>query len=329
MPTSKFTRKPLVLTPGDPAGIGPDITARLCQPEILAEFSRPLVIMTDQTILQERAELLGISAGLQAALRTGLITIHHLATTEKVIPGEANPNHAEFILSSLKRATQACLAGEFAGLITGPVSKAVINAAGMPFQGHTGYLAELSGAARSLMLFVQDDYRVALLTTHIPLKDVPSKITADNLERTLSLLEQGLRTWFDVKHPRIVIAGLNPHAGENGYMGREEIEMITPLIHALNQRGMNLLGPFAADTLLERAKSLRADAILSLYHDQTLPVLKALSFGDMVNVTLGLPFLRTSVDHGTAFELAGTGLAKADSLITATRLALRLVEHHA
>lgn len=328
MPTSKFTRKPLVLTPGDPAGIGPDITACLCQPEISSEFSRPLVIITDQHILQERAELLGIHTGLQTALNKGLVKIHHLATNDRVIPGEANPHHAEFILSSLKRATQGCLDSEFAGLITGPVSKAVINAAGIPFQGHTGYLAELSGAARSLMLFVHEEYRVALLTTHIPLKDVPNKITAEHLELTLTLLQQGLATWFNLIKPRIAIAGLNPHAGEHGYMGREEIDIITPLMAHLNQQGMDLQGPLAADTLLERAKNLHADAILSLYHDQTLPVLKALSFGDMVNVTLGLPFLRTSVDHGTAFELAGTGLAKPNSLITATRLALRLVEQH-
>lgn len=323
------TQHPIAITVGEPAGIGPDIAIALAR--AIPNPARPLVFVTDPQLLAERAAELQLPWSLPRYDPTHPrpISICPIPLATPARAGHPDVANAAFVLQALQRAVTGCLVGEFAALVTGPVSKAVINASGVPFQGHTGYLAELTGANDSLMLFVNEEVRVALLTTHIPLAQVPAAVTPTRLRTTLALLRHGLQQWFGYSNPRIAVAGLNPHAGENGYLGHEEITCMIPTLEALRHEGFDLLGPLAADTLFLAAKTQGADAILSIYHDQSLPVLKTMGFGELVNVTLGLPIIRTSVDHGTAFELAGTGRANPDSLLAATRLAIQLVERHA
>lgn len=318
--------KPIAITVGDPAGIGPDIALALAQH--LSSLSHPLVLITDPALLASRAAMLNqpYTLPLYNPAAPQAVSVCAIPLATPAIAGQPAVANAAFVLNTLQRAVQGCLAGEFSAMVTGPVSKAMINASGVPFQGHTGYLAELTGAPESLMLFVNDQVRVALMTTHIPLAQVPAAITPTRLRATLRLLRDGLIQLFGYTNPCIAVAGLNPHAGENGYLGTEEITCMIPTLTALRQEGYALLGPLAADTLFLAAKDQGADAILSMYHDQSLPVLKTLGFGELVNVTLGLPIIRTSVDHGTAFDLAGTGRANPESLIAATRLAIQLVE---
>lgn len=326
---------PLVITAGEPAGIGPDLCVQLAQ----APFSGVnLVILADRALLAARARMLGLPFELPD-YRPGCgapISLLHLPLAVPAAVGRPDPSNAPYVLAGLQRAVAGCLAGEFAALVTGPVHKGVINDAGIPFTGHTEYLAELTGTERVVMLLTGEcqtlrdaagepyRLRVALATTHLPLCQVADALTADALRQTLRILHAALRQDFGLERPRILVAGLNPHAGEGGHLGREEIEVIEPVLAELRAEGMELMGPLPADTLFQPKQLLAAEAVLAMYHDQGLPVLKHASFGEGVNVTLGLPIVRTSVDHGTALALAGSGRAEAGSLFAAIRLAAQL-----
>jgi len=316
---------PLVVTPGEPAGIGPDLVVTLAQ----RARSRGWVVMADAGLLEARARLLGLPLAIETdldrpACAAGRLTVAHVALEVPVRVGALDVANAAYVLRTLERATDGCLQGRFRALVTGPVQKSVINDAGIPFSGHTEFLCERSGAADVLMLLVAGELRVALATTHLPLRAVPDAITRPLLERRLGLLLEGLRQRFGIASPRVLVAGLNPHAGEGGHLGREEIEIIGPVCEALRAAGAAIRGPLPADTLFTREQLREADAVFAMYHDQGLPVLKHAGFGEAVNVTLGLPFIRTSVDHGTALDLAGTGRAHAGSLAAAVALAERL-----
>jgi 4-hydroxythreonine-4-phosphate dehydrogenase len=283
-------------------------------------------------MLTARAALLGLDVAMLdddggcAPTAAGVLRVLHQPLTTQTRPGHPNPANGAAVLATLRRAAEGCLAGEFAAMVTAPVSKAVISDSGSPFSGHTEYLAERTGTARVVMLLATGNLRVALATTHLPLSEVPAAISAHGLERTLRTLDADLRRKFALKAPRISVLGLNPHAGESGKLGREEIEVITPVLEKLRAEGLTLLGPLPADTAFGPGLRKDTDAYLAMYHDQGLPVLKALGFGGAVNITLGLPIIRTSVDHGTAFELAGTGKASSGSLRAAVEQALALLE---
>ncbi|WP_267257255.1 4-hydroxythreonine-4-phosphate dehydrogenase PdxA [Coxiella endosymbiont of Ornithodoros maritimus] len=305
--------KSIAITLGDPAGIGPDILIKLAQHNL----SVPLYVIADQDLLANRANKLGLT------LPSNLV-IQHVPLKKPCLIGKPNPANAEYILETLHIAATGCQRNDHKAMVTGPVSKAVINKAGIAFTGHTEWLAKLAGVQRTVMLFVTNKLKVALYTTHIPLADVPSSLAPSTLKESIQILQKGLQKYFSIPNPRIIICGLNPHAGENGYLGKEEINVIEPVVKALNTEGFLLTGPLPADTAFTPSHSHHADAILALYHDQGLPVVKALGFGQAVNVTLGLPFLRTSVDHGTAFDLAGTDRADESSLLAAVKLAATL-----
>lgn len=304
---------PLVITPGEPAGIGPDLCVALAaEPGDMG----PLVLVADRDSLAARADRLGVPFAPPDYPSTTPtpVSLLHVPAARVAQPGRLDPANAGYVLACLDRAIDGCLAGEFAGLVTGPVHKGVINEAGVPFTGHTEYLAERTGAARVVMMLAGAGMRVALATTHLPLRAVADAIDHDMLADILGILDAALRRDFGVASPRILVAGLNPHAGEGGHLGREEIEVIEPVLHVLRARGIDLVGPLPADTLFQRKHLAGADAVLAMYHDQGLPVLKHASFGAGVNITLGLPMVRTSVDHGTALDLAGTGRADPGSL---------------
>jgi len=314
---------PLVLTAGEPSGIGPDLCVRLAQsPPVDAR----LVIVADRGMLAARAKLLGLPFDLPDHAPGGAapVSLLHLPTAAPVVPGRLDAANAPYVLATLRRATESCLTGEFAGLVTGPVHKGVINDAGIAFTGHTEFLAARTRTQHVVMMLVGGGLRVALATTHFAVKDIAQQITRDSLERTLRVLQHDLKTRFGIRAPRIAVAGLNPHAGESGHLGREEIDIIIPLLGHLRTEGMQLTGPLPADTLFNPARLRNFDCVLAMYHDQGLPVLKYASFGSGVNVTLGLPLVRTSVDHGTALDLAGTGKADAGSLYAAIELAAQL-----
>ena len=295
--------KPVIaLTSGEPAGIGPELCVRLCA---------------------ERLDARIVAIGDRGLLR-GCPHIEHVALQRTRVPGKLDPANSRYVLAVVDRAVRGCLEGEFDAMVTAPVHKGVINDAGIAFSGHTEYLAERAQAAHVVMMLVGGGLRVALATTHLPLSQVPGAITTQNLLRTLQVLDADLRRRFRIARPRILVAGLNPHSGESGYLGREDIEVIAPAIAAAAAAGIAASGPLPADTLFVPQRLSAADCALAMYHDQGLPVLKYASFGRGVNVTLGLPFVRTSVDHGTALELAGTGKADPGSLIEATKLALEL-----
>ncbi|MFC0139978.1 4-hydroxythreonine-4-phosphate dehydrogenase PdxA [Erwinia mallotivora] len=319
----------VVITSGEPAGIGPDVTVQLAQHNWPVE----LVVCADPAAVLERATALGLPLALrqyqpgstaqpQAA---GTLTLLPVATAQPVRPGVLCVENSHYVLETLTTACNGCLNGEFAALITGPVHKGVINDAGIPFSGHTEFFAERAGCARVVMMLATEALRVALATTHLPLKDVSAAITRDSLREVIDILHTDLRTKFGLAEPHIFVCGLNPHAGEGGHMGREEIDVIIPLLDELRQRGMRLTGPLPADTLFQPKYLQQADAVLAMYHDQGLPVLKYQGFGRAVNITLGLPFIRTSVDHGTALDLAGLGQADAGSFITALNLAITMI----
>ncbi len=325
----------LALTPGEPAGIGPDLAILLAQEALPVE----LVAFADPQLLTERAAMLGLplrliphDPGRPARLpNAGELGIAPIPLRAPARPGVLDPANAGYVLDTLREATRACLAGEAAGLVTGPVHKGVINEAGIPFTGHTEFLAELcahldagEGEARPplpVMMLASGHLRVALVTTHLPLRKVADAIDAPLLERVCRILEHELRARFHIPKPRILVAGLNPHAGEGGHLGREEIEVIEPVLERLRGEGLQLIGPLPADTLFTRERLQDTDAVLAMYHDQGLPVLKYAGFGEAVNITLGLPLLRTSVDHGTALELAGSGRARVGSLRQAVLMA--------
>jgi len=319
----------LILTAGEPAGIGPDLCVLLAQ----QAHSADLVVATAPELLQQRASLLGLPLTLDSfdpaaaplPQVAGRLRVLPIALAEPVHPGRLNAANAGHVLAALEHAARSCLEGVFAALVTGPVHKGVINDAGIPFFGHTSYLARLCGVPIPVMMLVAPGLRVALVTTHLPLRAVADAITAERLEAVIRILERELRARFAIPEPRILVSGLNPHAGEGGYLGHEEAEIIEPTLNRLRQEGLRLQGPLPADTLFTPQYLESADVVLAMYHDQGLPVLKHKGFGKAVNITLGLPLLRTSVDHGTALELAGTGRVNVGSFEAAIAAALAMV----
>jgi len=325
---------PLVITAGEPAGIGPDLCVLLAAnpPEI------PLVVAADKNLLQQRAALLGVELKVceysksQIVDRHNTLRVIHVPLVAECRPGELNAANSQYVLETLRRAVQGCQGyekgpGEFSGMVTAPVHKGVINGAGIPFTGHTEFLAEQTGTKQAVMMLVGGGMRVALATTHLPLKDVAAAITASLLEDVLRIIQRDLQHRFGIAQPRILVAGLNPHAGEGGYLGSEEFEVMMPVLDKLRGEGMNVSAPLPADTLFTPQMLARCDCVLSMYHDQGLPVFKHASFGHGVNVTLGLPIIRTSVDHGTALDLAGTGKAEVGSLLEAVKLAALMAKY--
>ncbi len=319
----------LAVTPGEPAGIGPDLIIQLSQTPQDCE----LIVVANEDVIRARAKQLQINIELikyransdPAPNKAGEIKILNVNSPEAVSPGVLNANNSQYVLQTLTRATEGCLSGEFDAMVTAPLHKGIINDAGIPFTGHTEFLAELTQAKLPVMMLAADKLRVALATTHLPLKDVSQAITRESLTQVLSILNQDLREKFGLKSPRILVCGLNPHAGESGHLGTEEIDTIQPVINKLRESGLNLSDPLPADTLFTPKYLETADAVLAMYHDQGLPVLKHIGFGHAVNITLGLPIIRTSVDHGTALDLAGSGKASTGSLIAAIKTALEMV----
>lgn len=315
----------IAITSGEPAGVGPELCATLAH----GDGGVRRVILGDRGLLAERARMAGIDARFADydAARPpapGFVEVLHIPLALPSLPGRLDGGNARYVLALLDRAVAGCRAGEFGAMMTAPVHKGVINDAGIAFSGHTEYLAEKTETEQVVMMLVGGGLRVALATTHLALKDVPAAITAASLERTLRILDGDLRRRFGISGPRILVAGLNPHAGEGGYLGREELDVIAPLLDKLRGIGMSLTGPLPADTLFTPKVLEQGDAVLAMYHDQGLATLKYASFGQGVNVTLGLPIIRTSVDHGTALDLAGSGKAHPGSLLAALDLAVQL-----
>ncbi|MCG7570085.1 4-hydroxythreonine-4-phosphate dehydrogenase PdxA [Pseudoalteromonas sp. CNC9-20] len=323
----------IAFTPGEPAGIGPDLLLELAQQQWPAQ----LVAIADAKLLQQRAKALGLPLRLtpfdeQAPAQpseAGELYIHQVDLATPVVAGELDEKNGEYVLDTLRIACEKNMDGTFDAIVTGPVHKGIINKAGISFSGHTEYFAQQSNTPDVVMLLATQGLRVALVTTHIPLAYVAKAITEDRLKKVIGILEHDLRTKFAIAKPRILVCGLNPHAGEGGHLGREEIEVITPTLEALNQQGMNLVGPLPADTLFQDKYLNEADAVLAMYHDQGLPVLKYKGFGNSVNITLGLPFIRTSVDHGTALDLAASGQADAGSFRVALNEAIKMASKKA
>ena len=319
-------RPVIAVTSGEPAGIGPDICLALAARELPC---RP-VILADSSLLATRAAQLGLSARLRAydparEASAGELEVLHLPLAAPSTAGALNPANSAYVLALLRCALSGCSDGSFAAMVTAPVHKGVINDAGVPFTGHTEYLAALTGTPRVVMMLAGAGLRVALATTHLALAEVAAAITRESLETTLRILHRAMHEQFGLERPRILVAGLNPHSGEGGHLGREEIEIICPVLELLRRSGMQLEGPLPADTLFTPQVLARGDCVLAMYHDQGLPVLKFASFGKGVNVTLGLPIVRTSVDHGTALDLAGSGKAEPGSLFAAVETALAMV----
>ena len=294
---------PLVITAGEPAGVGPE----LCNALVNSPYANNLVVIGDQRQLDERLQVIDMPFPVE------------------VEPGQPDPVNAGTLLDGLRLAARGCLTGEFAGMVTAPLAKSVIADSGVAFTGHTEFLAELTEAPHPVMLLVAGELRVALASTHMPLRDVADYLTPDILKRVLRILDADLKDKFGIEEPDIVVCGLNPHAGEGGHLGREEIEFIAPALDELRAEGLRLRGPLPADTAFTPAAGHK-DAVLAMYHDQGLPVLKYAGFGHAVNVTLGLPIIRTSVDHGTAFDIAGTGTADPGSLLAAVELAANMAQ---
>lgn len=320
----------IVITPGEPAGVGPDLVITLAQQDWPVE----LVVCADPALLLERAEQLKLPLQLREyqpdeaglAQRAGTLTILPVAAAP-VTAGVPSVSNSAYVVETLAQACDGCLRGEFAALVTGPVQKSIINDAGVPFTGHTEFFAERSLCQKVVMMLATEELRVALATTHLPLSEVSRAITRDNLHEVITILDRDLKTKFGIQQPHIYVCGLNPHAGEGGHMGREELDIIIPSLDELRQQGMTLIGPLPADTLFQPKYLQHADAVLAMYHDQGLPVLKYQGFGRAVNITLGLPFIRTSVDHGTALELAATGTADVGSFKTALNLAIKMINN--
>lgn len=324
MPPLRFA-----LTPGEPAGIGPDLClllSREAQPH-------PLIAIASRQLLEQRARTLGVDINLievtaerlpAAPAAAGSLYVWDTPLGAEATAGKLDTANAAYVLQTLTRAGQGCLDGLFDGMITAPVHKGVINDAGIAFSGHTEFLADLTRTQQVVMMLATRGLRVALVTTHLPLKDVAAAITTERLERVTRILHADLVDKFGLSQPRILVCGLNPHAGEGGHLGREEIEVIEPCLQRLRAEGMNLVGPLPADTLFTPKHLEHCDAVLAMYHDQGLPVLKYKGFGAAVNVTLGLPIIRTSVDHGTALDLAGTGRIDGGSLQVALETAYQM-----
>jgi len=321
----------IAITPGEPAGIGPDLVIALAQ----QSWPVQLVVVASASLLIERAKLLKLPLRLEdyaadtPALpqKKGSLTILPVELAEPSIAGELNANNGHYVVETLKIACEKNMKGEFDAVVTGPVHKGLINQAGIPFSGHTEYFAHQANCPDVVMMLATKGLRVALVTTHIPLAYVSKAITADRLKHVTRILHRDLVEKFAINSPTIYVCGINPHAGEGGHLGKEEIEIMNPALDELRSEGMNLIGPLPADTIFQEKYLKKADAILSMYHDQGLPVLKYKGFGSSVNITLGLPFIRTSVDHGTAADLAGTNQADSGSIIEALQTAIYLAKN--
>jgi 4-hydroxythreonine-4-phosphate dehydrogenase len=319
----------IVVSSGEPAGIGPDISLALAA----RRFAARLAVLGDLDLLRARARLLASGVELAACAEPAEVAPHEpgrlqvlpIALATRTEPGKLDARNAPYVLAMLRRGTELCVAGAAAALVTAPVQKSVITQSGVPFSGHTELLAELTGAAQPVMLLAGKSLRVALATTHLPLRAVAAALDRAKLESLIRIVHRDLTRRFRIERPRVLVLGLNPHAGESGTLGTEEQTVIEPAVRALAAEGLDVAGPASADTAFTPESLARCDVVVAMYHDQGLPVLKALSFGEIVNVTLGLPIVRTSVDHGTALKLAGTGRARPDSLIAAVELALTLV----
>lgn len=324
--------RPLIaVTSGEPAGIGPELCLRLIE---RAAGTAQLLVLADRQLMAERARAVNFTGQLRdwtpgSPPVAGTLDIVHFPLARAALPGRLDPANSPYVLQLLDRAIAGCVAGEFAAMVTAPVHKGVINDGGVNFTGHTEYLAEQTGTARVVMMLVGGGLRVALATTHLPLRDVAAAVTVDSLEQTLRILHADMGRKYGIANPRILVAGLNPHAGEGGYLGREEIEVITPVLDRLRAEGMTLIGPLPADTMFTPPLLAQGDCVLAMYHDQGLTALKYASFGQGINVTLGLPIIRTSVDHGTALELAGTGRADPGSLFVAVEQAIEMASRAA
>ncbi|AMF95412.1 4-hydroxythreonine-4-phosphate dehydrogenase PdxA [Vibrio fluvialis] len=323
--------KRIVVTAGEPAGIGPDLVLALST----EDWTHQLVVCADKQMLAQRAETLGIQVTLldydasaePKPQQAGTLVVDHVPVTTQVVAGQLDESNGHYVLKTLERAAAGCMNDEFDAIVTGPVHKGVINRAGVAFSGHTEFFAEQSNTPLVVMMLATEGLRVALVTTHIPLAYVSKAVTSERLEKIIHILHKDLVEKFAIETPTIYVCGLNPHAGEDGVLGHEEIDTITPTLEKLRQQdGMQLIGPLPADTIFNDKYLQQADAVLGMYHDQVLPVLKYKGFGRSVNITLGLPFIRTSVDHGTALDLAGTGQADVGSFRTALAQAIELVD---
>lgn len=318
----------IAITAGEPAGIGPELIVRLAQ----ESHNHELVVVADPALLVARAKLLGLELNIQyfdpdspARVQSSRsLTVCPIPLAEPSIAGQLNSRNSQYVVNTLAKATELCREGHCQALVTAPVQKSIINEAGIPFSGHTEFLAEQTGTPRVVMMLAHGRMRVALVTTHLPLRAVPDAITKESFGETLRILHTDLQRKFGIDQPRIMVLGLNPHSGEGGYLGREEIDIINPVLKDFRDRGMLLTPALPADTAFTQKHLSQCDAVLAMYHDQGLPVLKYSGFGKSINITLGLPFVRTSVDHGTALDLAGTGKAKITSLKAALQTAIEM-----
>lgn len=322
----------IVITPGEPAGIGPDIVIMIAQKKWPVE----LVVCADPNLLLNRAKKIKLPLTLRSynfnkiasPCLPGELSILKILLPKDVIPGQLDTINNNYIINTLKRASQGCINGEFLALITGPVHKAILNIGGISFYGHTEFFSQYCKFKKTVMMLSNNKLRVALTTTHIPISSVAKHITQENLYNTVSILSEGLKNYFRILHPKIYMCGLNPHSGESGYIGKEEIEIIIPTINILNKNiDCEVIGPLPADTIFQSKYLQHADVILTMYHDQGLPVLKYSGFGQSVNITFGLPFIRTSVDHGTSLELSGTGIANHNSMKMAISTAINMINN--
>ncbi|PPK74419.1 4-hydroxythreonine-4-phosphate dehydrogenase [Methylobacter tundripaludum] len=325
--TTRLPVPRIALTPGEPAGIGPDLCIQLAQQDLPCE----IIVIASPQLLEERAGQLGLplqitefDSAMPATTQTaGRLTVLPVELAEPVRCGQLNAANSRYVLKTITKATKGCMDAVFDAMVTGPVHKGIINDAGLPFSGHTEFIAGITGG-HPVMMLATPGLRVALATTHLPLSEVSQAITHTRLRTVIRILDHELRSRFGIAHPKILVCGLNPHAGENGHLGREEIDIIEPVLDTFRKQGLNLHGPLPADTLFTEKYLATADAVLAMYHDQGLPVLKHMGFGQAVNITLGLPIIRTSVDHGTALDLAGSGKADLGSLQFALQTALTM-----
>jgi 4-hydroxythreonine-4-phosphate dehydrogenase len=323
--------KRIAITPGEPAGIGPDLTIAIAQKDWPVE----LVVVACKKLMQERAEKLGLPLTFidydnelaAKPQKAGTITLLSVDMAEACIPGELNTENGSYVIETLRIASEKNISGEIDAIVTGPVHKGLINKSGIAFSGHTEYFANQANCTDVVMMLATEGLRVALVTTHIPLAYVSKAITAERLQKVTRILNTDLINKFGITEPKIYVCGINPHAGEDGHLGREEIDVMIPALAVLKEEGIKVIGPLPADTIFQEKYLSDADAILTMYHDQGLPVLKYKGFGSSVNITLGLPFIRTSVDHGTALELAGTNLADSGSFIEAITTAIKLANN--
>lgn len=308
--------KKIAYTIGEPAGIGPELILQLAQNHNLVD----VCVLGDRQLLQDRAQQLGLSWPEK-------LHVIDLPLPRRDVCGTPHTDNVAAVLAMLNHAIDGCMSNEFSAMVTGPLHKGIINDAGVRFSGHTEYLAERTGGNKPVMLLATESLRVALVTTHLPLKDVSAAITEELIVEICQIVDRDLRNKYGITHPKLLVCGLNPHAGEGGHLGMEEIEIITPALHKLIAQGIHVIGPLPADTLFTPQYLDSADVAIAMYHDQGLPVLKSQGFGNAANITLGLPIIRTSVDHGTAFDLAGTGSADTGSLLTALTVAREMVNN--